>query len=133
MQRRPPRSTRTDTLFPYTTLFRSYDVSSRPDRKRIVRTRSHYPFNRAIYKSLYPGNSSKSSIQREYRLFRAGEQRRCATDQSGISSGKVATSGECMQGSNRTLPFARNRTVLLYPFSEPECTFGYDHYEDEHS
>src|SRR3546814_15300638 len=29
MIRRPPRSTRTDTLFPYTTLFRSY---FRPDR-----------------------------------------------------------------------------------------------------
>src|SRR3546814_16967275 len=27
MIRRPPRSTRTDTLFPYTTLFRSCDVS----------------------------------------------------------------------------------------------------------
>src|SRR3546814_11576665 len=26
MVRRPPRSTRTDTLFPYTTLFRSQDV-----------------------------------------------------------------------------------------------------------
>src|SRR3546814_20177154 len=26
MQRRPPRSTRTDTLFPYTTLFRSVQV-----------------------------------------------------------------------------------------------------------
>src|SRR3546814_6026707 len=26
MIRRPPRSTRTDTLFPYTTLFRSYDA-----------------------------------------------------------------------------------------------------------
>src|SRR3546814_17020584 len=26
MRRRPPRSTRTDTLFPYTTLFRSYTV-----------------------------------------------------------------------------------------------------------
>src|SRR3546814_9417914 len=26
MIRRPPRSTRTDTLFPYTPLFRSYDV-----------------------------------------------------------------------------------------------------------
>src|SRR3546814_14254329 len=25
MMRRPPRSTRTDTLFPYTTLFRSHD------------------------------------------------------------------------------------------------------------
>src|SRR3546814_19278370 len=29
MLRRPPRSTRTDTLFPYTTLFRSVDVSHR--------------------------------------------------------------------------------------------------------
>src|SRR3546814_20832976 len=27
MIRRPPRSTRTDTLFPYTTLFRSYQVA----------------------------------------------------------------------------------------------------------
>src|SRR3546814_5855294 len=26
MRRRPPRSTRTDTLFPYTTLFRSFDI-----------------------------------------------------------------------------------------------------------
>src|SRR3546814_1773503 len=29
MIRRPPRSTRTDTLFPYTTLFRSYDRAAR--------------------------------------------------------------------------------------------------------
>src|SRR3546814_6338195 len=28
MIRRPPRSTRTDTLFPYTTLFRSYEAPS---------------------------------------------------------------------------------------------------------
>src|SRR3546814_11140285 len=27
MKRRPPRSTRTDTLFPYTTLFRSHKLS----------------------------------------------------------------------------------------------------------
>src|SRR3546814_11549102 len=31
MIRRQPRSTRTDTLFPYTTLFRSRDVLDRPD------------------------------------------------------------------------------------------------------
>src|SRR3546814_21178339 len=31
MIRRPPRSTRTDTLFPYTTLFRSCDVIVNPD------------------------------------------------------------------------------------------------------
>src|SRR3546814_3639235 len=36
MIRRPPRSTRTDTLFPYTTLFRS------PDRKR-ARSDPRYP------------------------------------------------------------------------------------------
>src|SRR3546814_3681647 len=34
MIRRPPRSTRTDTLFPYTTLFRSYIAES--DRVRKV-------------------------------------------------------------------------------------------------
>src|SRR3546814_18044913 len=28
MIRRPPRSTRTDTLFPYTTLFRSFDAAT---------------------------------------------------------------------------------------------------------
>src|SRR3546814_16417026 len=30
MIRRPPRSTRTDTLFPYTTLFRSHRVRAQP-------------------------------------------------------------------------------------------------------
>src|SRR3546814_20318124 len=32
MIRRPPRSTRTDTLFPYTTLFRSGSLRNRPRR-----------------------------------------------------------------------------------------------------
>src|SRR3546814_20728175 len=31
MIRRPPRSTRTDTLFPYTTLFRSHDSTNADD------------------------------------------------------------------------------------------------------
>src|SRR3546814_11667934 len=33
MIRRPPRSTRTDTLFPYTTLFRSQPQGGRPRRR----------------------------------------------------------------------------------------------------
>src|SRR3546814_9081650 len=36
MIRRPPRSTRTDTLFPYTTLFRSQDVSFNVHEGEIV-------------------------------------------------------------------------------------------------
>src|SRR3546814_5493581 len=39
MLRRPPRSTRTDTLFPYTTLFRSCNHAPRAVRSR-SRTRS---------------------------------------------------------------------------------------------
>src|SRR3546814_5189830 len=41
MIRRPPRSTRTDTLFPYTTLFRSPISATRclPTRTRTARTR----------------------------------------------------------------------------------------------
>src|SRR3546814_11727329 len=35
MIRRPPRSTRTDTLVPYTTLFRSYDEKNRAKLKEI--------------------------------------------------------------------------------------------------
>src|SRR3546814_3955565 len=33
MIRRPPRSTRTDTLFPYTTLFRSFKSNRKAERK----------------------------------------------------------------------------------------------------
>src|SRR3546814_3947203 len=40
MNRRPPRSTRTDTLFPYTTLFRSISASASP-RPLPSRVQSH--------------------------------------------------------------------------------------------
>src|SRR3546814_20197065 len=36
MIRRPPRSTRTDTLFPYTTLFRSIECADRTPRRPIA-------------------------------------------------------------------------------------------------
>src|SRR3546814_3532963 len=40
MMRRPPRSTRTDTLFPYTTLFRSPDPRSARDNAAVTRRSS---------------------------------------------------------------------------------------------
>src|SRR3546814_7964008 len=43
MIRRPPRSTRTDTLFPYTTLFRSSDRLGRD-----VRTCRHRPLSSVL-------------------------------------------------------------------------------------
>src|SRR3546814_8559091 len=48
MIRRPPRSTRTDTLFPYTTLFRSLSAVNPTDVKRRARGREVEQFSRII-------------------------------------------------------------------------------------
>src|SRR3546814_19782817 len=41
MIRRPPRSTRTDTLFPYTTLFRSARLTDREEQRLIEQLVAH--------------------------------------------------------------------------------------------
>src|SRR3546814_5717164 len=55
MIRRPPRSTRTDTLFPYTTLFLSIDIDTIPCRyigtAKIISVRT---VRRAILSSIIP-------------------------------------------------------------------------------
>src|SRR3546814_10177753 len=43
MRRRPPRSTRTDTLFPYTTLFRSWFVQRRVQHAEALLTGTQLP------------------------------------------------------------------------------------------
>src|SRR3546814_1909364 len=43
MIRRPPRSTRTDTLFPYTTLFRSRSRRDREGTAAVARHDAQYP------------------------------------------------------------------------------------------
>src|SRR3546814_1104036 len=54
MRRRPPRPTRTDTLFPYTTLFRSrrdragLNVARKPSVQRLVGRNAPYPFGADI-------------------------------------------------------------------------------------
>src|SRR3546814_6776260 len=74
MKRRPPRSTRTDTLFPYTTLFRS---SAAP------RGREH----------LHPAGSSGGICQTGDDVFdRQGFVGYAASGDEGISSGPAAIS-----------------------------------------
>src|SRR3546814_5501966 len=59
MIRRPPRSTRTDTLFPYTTLFRS------PDRRERDRLRRSHPARR--FQTRSAANSRQSFFIRQWR------------------------------------------------------------------
>src|SRR3546814_1608305 len=49
MIRRPPRSTRTDTLFPYTTLFRSPPPRERPFPARLNVRRRENPESRILH------------------------------------------------------------------------------------
>src|SRR3546814_8710649 len=61
MIRRPPRSTRTDTLFPYTTLFRSDGL--RPSRLQELRpARDHHP--RALPQGAQASRQGKRSAAR---------------------------------------------------------------------
>src|SRR3546814_13270892 len=55
MIRRPPRSTRTDTLFPYTTLFRSfYDVLFKGREFTFQRPYASYVMENVLFKISFP-------------------------------------------------------------------------------
>src|SRR3546814_9052615 len=82
MIRRPPRSTRTDTLFPYTTLFRSAEGKAAPGRQDTASHRSLYglPTDRrepkkeggpkpAVYPT-HPSNSEEVVAQRNVPVAR---------------------------------------------------------------
>src|SRR3546814_6642546 len=56
MIRRPPRSTRTDTLFPYTTLFRSHRGRDRLPRRRSCQ--EQYEMN---YSEFQPGLKARAA------------------------------------------------------------------------
>src|SRR3546814_2107802 len=61
MIRRPPRSTRTDTLFPYTTLFRSL---------RTARSRPHFVDPAIAHDPVHPRIQSRSRLPLRPRLQR---------------------------------------------------------------
>src|SRR3546814_9812921 len=69
MIRRPPRSTRTDTLFPYTPLFRSADNAARLHTacRSSAQRRCHRPSSRArvetIWQNLRTGRSEEHTSE----------------------------------------------------------------------
>src|SRR3546814_13106771 len=71
MIRRPPRSTRTDTLFPYTTLFRSTEgvVDERPDRTEIGFDRLDRGVDRILIRSEEHTSELQSLMRISYAVF----------------------------------------------------------------
>src|SRR3546814_16804915 len=65
MIRRPPRSTRTDTLFPYTTLFRSSATVEMTERVRAAR---------ASGRKIFGLSSGDPNIETDPRIVAAAEQ-----------------------------------------------------------
>src|SRR3546814_10275655 len=59
MIRRPPRSTRTDTLFPYTTLFRSPVDQGIEDQDRGRREPHRVPWSSAVHADEEPGRQER--------------------------------------------------------------------------
>src|SRR3546814_15903339 len=85
MIRRPPRSTRTDTLFPYTTLFRPYALAARGRPQGGARRRQRYGGQgRGLFRQPAGATLGRRSANRRARMGRrrggrrpgGGEQRR---------------------------------------------------------
>src|SRR3546814_4521222 len=62
MIRRPPRSTRTDTLFPYTTLFRSHNVNG----ALLLQISNNEPLTRIMLDEAARGNSHSAIRSEEH-------------------------------------------------------------------
>src|SRR3546814_11215382 len=102
MIRRPPRSTRTDTLFPYTTLFRSNLANAaarvQPVRDGFINSIQVYPFTAGALYQVYTAVGQITDI-----ALQPGEQL--------VGSGPVAAGdtvrwiiGDTHSGSGATLP-----------------------------
>src|SRR3546814_11328491 len=64
MIRRPPRSTRTDTLFPYTTLFRSYTAACMGKIGYTSKVLVKYRVHPKSYTSRHPSNHALRRIDK---------------------------------------------------------------------
>src|SRR3546814_11767482 len=91
MIRRPPRSTRTDTLFPYTTLFRSAEAH---DADRVVAQDGDQVAGKACDGELREADHAAVAGQHHKRQREGAEAQRIAADLVGAEIGGEARVGE---------------------------------------
>src|SRR3546814_12887631 len=82
MKRRPPRSTRTDTLVPYTTLFRSrgvgYDATCLTKKEEPMARKPNYDFERKERERLKAEKKAKRAAEKKA----AAEKKEAAEEKS---------------------------------------------------
>src|SRR3546814_11602347 len=76
MIRRPPRSTRTDTLFPYTTLFRSQAFLLLEGGNGLLRARAEYTVGRHLHVRLVQGDLERLDAVAPHERLGQTQQRR---------------------------------------------------------
>src|SRR3546814_10347552 len=128
MQRRPPRFTRTDTLFPYTTLFRS-SVALQCDREGdgadYRRDRRHYarPHGGVRADGLFPRFDRRNlstvfrhadRLDRVLGVAGADAHARAVRDFSQAARTRRPTQGELVHASNRSLLYWIQQLVRTY-------------------
>src|SRR3546814_949650 len=93
MIRRPPRSTRTDTLFPYTTLFRSDRAAQRlpfppalPFRRRALPARDAKAFGDGDRRGILPRGGGEPPAPGRARAAAAGHRERSEEHTSELQS-----------------------------------------------
>src|SRR3546814_14268810 len=100
MIRRPPRSTRTDTLFPYTTLFRSSKCSNLAGRSAPYRrARPERPTEPRLTMTILPSQSQLmlpilDAVQRAGGQASTSEIREAVADQLGLGQDTSSARGQ---------------------------------------
>src|SRR3546814_4284743 len=117
MLRLPPRSTRTDTLFPYTTLFRSSGTSSNMNANEVIANLA----SRAGRKAVHPNdhvNLGQSSNDVIPTTIRVGAQLRSEEHTSELQSlMRISYAVFCLK-KKKTQYHDTIRTISLHPTSQ---------------
>src|SRR3546814_8707605 len=85
---RPPRSTRTDTLFPYTTLFRSLAVAEPQIASRCIEVEraAHHVVRRCVGRPLPRADAAVEEVVHDHRVCRGAQQFRSEEHTSELQS-----------------------------------------------
>src|SRR3546814_14723548 len=118
MVRRPPRSTRPYTLFPYTTLFRSEIRAARPHRQRRLRAGPLYRAAIGAGDGRRPGHRQRAGAGGAVHAEPAGAGRGVATKALSPSGERVGRGGVAHTGPSQLRLASKLATLRISPLTE---------------